>query len=253
MIKGLLLPREKYTEERQKLGPAPFTFEIDNGEQVLYYFGANHSRNPQDGQYPKLRDYWQQFLSKTEGKERLVLLEGKLRDLEETEEEAIIQHSEGGFITVLAHKENVPMACPDIKDDELEKMVSQYSREDFLLRWFLVWSDNFKTRAEPKPDFMEYLESFAGGNGTTAQKFLELYKKEFGKNFDLNDNLNSLIDPNKTGTRLNEISRTMSNLRDEKIVEEIVKYWKEKKNILVVFGNGHLVIQKPALEVLLTK
>jgi len=62
MNKDLLLPREQYEEESKKYGASPFTFEIENEKQVLFYFGSNHSRDPKNRQYPILKNYWERFL-----------------------------------------------------------------------------------------------------------------------------------------------------------------------------------------------
>src|SRR3989344_2852711 len=113
MNPSLLLPREKYAEVSRTYDKNHATFEIANKRQILYYFGANHSPNHDNPQYPTLKEYWNKFLEATENKDRIVLVEGSLRRLIENEEEAIINGSEASFITLLAHRADVPVACPD--------------------------------------------------------------------------------------------------------------------------------------------
>ena len=64
--------------------------------------------------------------------------------------------------------------------------------------------------------------------------------------------MGQLADPNKTGTRINEITTILTDAREVSIVSGIEKYWKEGKSIFAVFGSGHLIAQRPALEELLT-
>lgn len=261
-VSTLLLPREKYTEVEQRYGRGPTTFEIEGKKQVLFYFGANHSRNPADPQYPALRKYWNRFLETTKrSKDKVVLVEGRLRPLIENEEEAIINGSEGSLITLLAHKASVPVACPDISDDNLIECLPNLNKNEVLLYWFLNWLNNFQKHADPKPDFEKSAKIWCENQKSrklwkdteiSLPKLKELYKKILDKNFDEKENPNDLVNPNKTETSINKIARALSDLRDTNIVTEIVRYWNEGKSIFIVFGRGHLIIQEPALRKLLS-
>ena len=259
MNRNLLLPREKYKDEMGKQGPGSFTFEINNDKQRLFYFGANHSLDPDNSQYLALRKYWEQFLKMT-GRNRLVLVEGTLRGLAKDEETAIKSGAEGNFITLLAHQAGVPVACPDISTEEFIKIRPDISMDGAILLIFLRWVDSFGRRAEPKPNFTESFKKWIESQNKkelfkdvsiSLERFKGLYKKYIGKDFNEKEDQNYLINPNNTGTIVNETAREHSDAREIKIVSEIEKYWKERKNIFVVFGSGHLIIQRPALESLL--
>lgn len=260
MNPSLLLPREKYAEVYKKYGQGPTMFEIENDKQSLFYFGANHSRDPADSQYPALRKYWGDFLKTTEGKDRLVLIEGNLRKLEKNETTAITNGSEGSFMALLAYKAGVSVACPDISDKELMKRLPNMSKDEVLLYWFLTWVNNSQKYADPKPDFEksakiwcenERRKEMWEGLDVSLVRLKELYKKIIGKEFSKEENPNDLINPNKTKTPINKIARSQSDLRDLNITSEIERYWNEGKSIFVVFGQGHLIIQKPALRAIL--
>jgi len=256
MNHSLLLPREKYAEAEKKYGRGPSTFEIKNNKQLLFYFGANHSRNPADPQYQALKEYWNKFLKATNGKDGIVLVEGRLRKLEKDEKTAIINGSEGSFVTLLAHKAGVPIASPDISDEELMKRLPDMNRDEILLYWFLSWLNNFQKHAEPKPDFEKSAQMWCENQkqreiwknvDISLRRLKELYKKILGKEFNKDGNPNDLVNPNKEGTSINKIARTQSDLRDLNIASEIERYWNEGKSIFVVFGRGHLIIQEPVL------
>jgi hypothetical protein len=237
------------------------TFEIETDKKVLFYFGANHSRDPKNPQYPALKEYWQKFLKATDGKERIVLVEGGLRKLEKDEESAITKGgSEGGLVTFLAHKAGVSIACPDISDEELMEKLPDQNKDEVLLYWFLCWLDNFQKHPEPKPDFEKSAKMWCESReqrkiwknvDVSFPRLKQIYKEVMGKEFDEKASPNDFVNPNKTETPINKIARAQSDLRDANIASEIERYWNEGKSIFVVFGRGHLIIERPALEAIL--
>ncbi len=260
MDTSLLLPREQYEEAKKKWGTAPFTLEIRNDHQCLFYFGANHSHDPANHQYPILREYWKKFLNETEGKERIVMVEGGIRQVTKREESAIKHGSEGSLITFWAHPLGLQIVSPDIKDSELLKLLPNNSKEETLLYWFLSYVDHWKHHAEPIPDFESYIAKWSewqthnvmwAGIDVSLGNLKRLYKEIIGKEFDKDDNFNNMVNPNRDDTKINKIARSQSDLRDANVASEIVRYWQEGKSIFVAFGNGHLIIEEPALRKLL--
>jgi len=262
-ILKLLLPRNEYAAEEQKYDWRPVMFEVKNDKQVLFYFGANHSHNPADPQYPILKKYWNKFLKATKNKDRkdkIVLVEGCLRPLED-EEKAIINGSEGSFMTLLAHEADVSVVCPDFNNDELMESLPDLNKDEVLLYWFLSWFNNFQKRIEPKPNFEKSVQMWCENQKQkkiwkdtkiSLLRLKELYKKILDKDFNEKENQNNLINPNKIGTPINRVASAQSDLRDINITTEILRYWNEGKSIFAVFGRGHLIIQKPALRKLLS-
>ncbi|MSR88009.1 MAG: hypothetical protein EXS69_02520 [Candidatus Zambryskibacteria bacterium] len=257
--KNLLLPREKYAEVSQQYGPSPFTFEIKNEKQVLFYFAANHSHDSNNHQYPILREYWDRFLKATEGKEKVVLVEGGVRRIEKDEEVAVRRGSEGSLITFLANKANVPVISPDPSLEKLAEQFPDVSKEEVLLMRFINKVDSFQ-RHSLSGTFEDVMEDWCKQRrGMETWKDIdislpnmeEIYKRVLGKDFDLKDNMNQLADPNKTGTRMNEVATLLTDAREISIVSEIERCWKEGKSIFAIFGSGHLIAQRPALEKLL--
>ncbi len=254
--KNLLLSRDKYAEVSKKYGPSPFTLEIENNGQILFYFGANHSRDPENHQYPTLREYWKKFLEKAIEKDKVVLVEGRLRPVATSETEAIERSSEGGWVTYFAHRENIPVVCPDIGLNEFTKMMPELDKEQWFLVSFLRIFDSFQRDKKTKKSLEEICEILKTGESLegveiTPKKFKALYKQYVGKDFNENESQNDLVNPNREDSVTNELTRMHSDLREIKIVSEIEKYWKEGKSVFIVFGSGHLIIQRPALEKLL--
>lgn len=260
MNKSLLLPREKYAEASKRWGKSPIMMEIEKGDQTLFYFGANHSKDPHNPQYPVLRDYWERFLDKTKNKERIILVEGGLRPLATNEELAIEENSEGGFITYISHESKTKIASPDLSQIDVLLRFPEINKDELLLYFFMSHADSYHRVSDPKPDFNIFFEKWARyqrtrevwlGLDISLESLKESYKRVMNKEFNENDSQNDYINPNKSGTRINELARKISDARDENILNEIEKYWNEGKSIFVVFGSGHLIIQEPALRELL--
>lgn len=259
MNNSLLLPREKFAEAQNKWGKSPIMMEIENDRQSLLYFGANHSLDPKNHQYPILKEYWEGFLKKTKDRERIILIEGGLRPLA-IDEDSAVKNAEAGYITFISKSSNTPISSPDINEDELSKILPDLNKEEFLLYWFLVLVDTYQRFADPKPDFNKYFDNWCKyQQGKEMWKGIEIsfdhlinqYKNIIGKDFSVEESQNIHTNPNITSTIINEIARRSSDARDENIVQEILKYWNEGKSIFIVFGNGHLIIQEPALRKIL--
>ncbi len=251
-----LLPREQYAEAQKGYGRGPSLLELKSSGQVLCYFGANHSRDPADHQYPILREFWKRFLEQTQGHDRIVLIEGGLRKVAENEDQAILRNAEGGLITLLAEKAEVTIACPDLSPAELAERLPQLNPDLVLLYWFLGWLNNYQKYAEPKPDFEKSVEGWCefqrskpilGEKEITLPRLRALYKQVLYRDLDETADPNDLVNPNKNETPINKVARAYSDLRDLNIASEIERYWQTGKSIFVVFGQGHLIIEEPAL------
>lgn len=259
-ISSILLPREKYPEESKKYTGVYSTFEITNNKQILFYFGANHSRDLKNAQYPALKEYWNKFLDITKDRPKIVFMEGGLRSVMKSEEEAILTGSEGNLITLFSHQAGITVKSPDLGPEDLLTKLPLFSKEEAFLYWFLGWLDNYQKHADPKPDFIQSVEKWFEnqrqkdrwvGVDISLTGMKDLYKKVLGKEFDEKQSNNDLVNPNRSETKINKISRAYSDLREINIVSEIKNEWDKGSSVFVVFGRGHLIIQKPALEELL--
>ncbi len=254
-IGALLLPRDKFSDTFDTYGKPPFTFEIQNEKQSLFYFGANHSHDPENDQYLILRKYWNKFLEVTKDREKLILVEDSVRPVEINEATAIRRGAEGSVVVFWGDKEHISHMSPDVPIENLAKKFSEIPEEEVFLYRFLDVVNAYQ-RHHLSGTFEDIVNNWCEdkkkkGFDISIDKLKDVYKNMLGKEFDLKDNMNNLVNPNNKGTRVNEVSRILSDTREVNIVSEIEKYWKEGKSLFVVFGSGHLVIQRPALEKLL--
>lgn len=81
----------------------------------------------------------------------------------------------------------------------------------------------------------------------------QIHKTIFDTDFSLEDKnfFFSIINPTKEKSIINKVSRTCSTFRNIHVTMEIEKLWNQGKNIFIVFGAGHLILQEPALRKLL--
>ena len=235
------------------------TFEIEKHNQVLFYFGANHSPDPSNEQYNKLLEYWQKFLKKTKGQNCMVFVEGWKRPVLKNKEEAIKNGNEGTFITMLADQEGIQTECPEPDEKEVTgELLKQFSKDKIVFYYFISQLKGWQRFSEPRPNFDEFVPMIFkrvkritewNDYDYSTEHMLRIYEEVFGQKISKEELMNTAIDfsnPNLKGP-INDVARASSDIRDLNIASEIERYWNEGKNIFVVFGSGHLIIEEPAL------
>jgi hypothetical protein len=175
----------------------PFHFEIYGMNQILYYFGSNHSRNPENLQYKELDKYWLDFLSKTNHKDCVVLVEGGTRALHKNRTNAIINDSEAGLITFFAYKENITVESPEPDNKKiLTELSNEFSKEEIEYYYFARMVSQWHRLLEPKPDFDEYInkslyrikDENEWDNSNYSVNYMKIiHKKIFNTEFNQND------------------------------------------------------------------
>lgn len=239
------------------------TLEIIKDDQIFYYFGANHSHDPQDEQYPRLRKYWEDFLQKTKSNKRVFLVEGGVRAVRANEEEAIRKGSEGDLVTLWASKLETPIFCPEPKrSEEYAELLKEYSKEEIAYYFFARVINQWHRHLKDIPDFEEYMNSYlkADQKASGWEEFYfsiislkEIHKKIFNTDFNKDDKefFATIINPTKDYSVINKIPRALSTFRDATIVSGILKCWQEGQSIFAVFGGGHVIVEDRALKELL--
>ncbi len=112
---------------------------------------------------------------------------------------------------------------------------------------------------EFEPNFVAYIQKYLdqdhGRSGWEGYDFsLEhmrnIHADLFGKAFDENDIkfIRSVSSPVSLYGVTNQVSRRSSKIRDEYIVDQIVKHINDGYSLFVQFGGSHAVVQRPYLE-----
>ena len=239
--------------------PYVLIFKTKNNTNLVY-FGANHSTDMNDPQYPILKELWNKFIERKQPQNCVVLVSGGIyRPIDISDEEAIKKDAEAGLITKWAHDNGVELISPEpnMKEvcDELEK---KYTRDEieyyFFARVVAQWH-----RFQQKPDFESYITRFLAmdkeDTGWTDYDFTfehmkEIHKHLFNKEFDLSDEnlFKELSDPYADKTVINSVGHEENLIRDESIVKSILECAKDSKNIFIVYGSAHAIVQEEYLK-----
>lgn len=83
----------------------------------------------------------------------------------------------------------------------------------------------------------------------SIERIAALHEELFGKPLTWDDTqwVYDITTPTSQDYFTNELARTSGELRDEYILEQIQKYWREGKSPFLVFGSAHAIRLEPAL------
>lgn len=240
-----------YEQYAQKKHAEPYAFSLSKSAHHLYYFGANHSCNPTNEQYPALEKHWNDFLQVTQGKNCVVIIEGSRRRLCKTKDEAITQAAgEGGFMTYVAHKEGIPVICPEPQDETLQqKLLTYFTQDAIIYREFAQAVQQFH-RYKKNDASLEFESFYQRYTLPSLDVMKNIHATLFKSDLDIDDEsfFYNITNPVVTDTIINKVCRQASMLRDQYIVASIDQLIQEGKNIFVVYGSTHAVMQELAIK-----
>ncbi len=261
MNKLLLTHIEEY-ERYKQLGEkkvSPYFYKIIKSNQFLSYIGSKHTFNPNDTQLKVIKKYWNEFLDETKEKNCVVLVEGGDRPInsDDIEGSLIRKEGESSFIAYLAYKSKIKYYSPEPdRKEEIKEMLKVFNREDiiyyYIARVVLQWN-----KLNPKPDFVEYISRYfkrykeiTGWKDFdfSMENFIRLHNERHKHKFNERDEKCFYHDSNPFTS---EVCRMCGNIRDEHILNEILKLWEKGKNIFIIFGSGHAIKQERALRSIL--
>lgn len=257
-VHSLLMTYEDYLKASSS---NTYYFKIEKEGKYLFYFGSNHSRNPEDDQYCQIQKYWEDFSKIVDKSDASVFVEGGARNVSGRNiEEIINSDAEAGFITYLA--EGYPVSSPEPSIKLLtDALLGRYTQEEieyyYFARVVAQWGS-----IPSKPEFAEYIKPFLERDKEELQwndfdfsleQMKEIHTKLFKESFDENktDFFLSISDPTNKSTVINCVSQDQGADRDAYIVNQILDEWEKGKSVFVVYGSTHAVIQEPALRKLL--
>jgi hypothetical protein len=259
MIEDYLMTFDDYNKADH---PTPYKYSIEKGGQILYYFGANHSHDPKNEQYPELRKFWEDFLNKTGDANSVVFVEGGKRPVNESEEQAIIEGGEANFITYLASQKEIETFSPEPPEKfRFNELLKKFTKEEIIYYEFArtTFQWNRFTEGE-QSNFEDYINKYLSRDKHNSgwddfdfsiENMIRIQKQMFDREFDKNDKdfFYKIINPTTDFSRINELSRFEdSEFRDRYILQQIEKSWLEGRNIFVVYGCSHAVMHEPALK-----
>jgi hypothetical protein len=256
-IQNLLLSWGEYNKKKFSI---PYIYSVNKGDQILIYFGANHSNEPSHPQYERLEEEWDKFLSHSVDK--IAIGEGRrARPYLPGKEESISEYGEQGYLRYLADASHISLSYPDPSEPDVwNALLGTYSKDELFFHDVMQFAHQWK-RENKQIDFRDYLgpylENYRKNSGWIEYDFSLSHAKAIsegliGKQFDEHDmeTFYKLINPSVFKTSFNQLSRDIDVYRDTAVVEEILRNWNQGNSIFVVFGSGHAVIQERAIKAL---
>lgn len=264
---------EEYAEMNHN---TPYVFEVEDGEKKIVYFGAGHSRNPED---PMFRELEQKF---QDADPQMVFVEG-MNGLEERKEqgipklketdrnEVIKELGEPGFVLKLTAEAGIDMESPEPRfSDEIDHLLTQGFDRDEILAFYMYRQIDQYHHTPEKARMEEYLEPYLQefheatqweGFDYSLRHLEEVGRTIWGDGGGLGsiEGAKERIDPTPwpeakdKQTVVNEIARQSSYYRDRYVVSRIKEAMKGRDRLFVVFGASHAVMQEPAIRELLSK
>jgi hypothetical protein len=252
-----------FVEYQKKHFPTPYSYSIQKDRQMISYFGVRHCFDPQDTQFDALRKFWHEFLDNVDRERAIVFVEGGMRPLHTSENEAILSGGEAHYITYLSHQENIATFSPEPPEKlRLEILNKRFSKEEIMYYEYARTAHQWN-RMLQKPNFEKYIQDSLEYTkersdwhdfDISLDHMERIQKNIFHRDVDKNDIqfFYDAINPTTTFSRINELSRFEdSGLRDVYILQQIEKYWHEGKSIFIVYGKSHAVMHEPALKMLI--
>lgn len=259
MNKNLLMTYEQYVTLGKFIGT--YTYKVNKNNKYLYYFGSRHSFDLKHEQFESIRKFFNDFVIKTEGTKRIVLVEGGNWPVEQNEEIAIKKYGEMGFTAYLANQYGIERKSPEpTKIDINAKLLRYFSKKEILYFRFLLRTEQWQKLVE-KPLFKTYIETRLKNFETTLgwsdisfslENLYAIHKELFHTSFDENDTdfIKRILNPINKLSPLNKILCLDSEIRDQFVLSEVEKYWNEGTNIFIIYGLTHAVMQEPVLRTL---
>jgi|GEM_PF-1039900 len=244
-----------------------YRYKITRKNQVAYFFGTNHSRDPHDEQYSQLKEFWSEFVQESTGKSPVVIMEGGVRRVHSSEEEAIHRDSEGGMIAYLAHPLGITLqsAEPPLQS-VLSSLLKTFTKDEIAYYYFIRVVHQWMNLPSSRIPIEEYLEKDLIRNQISfnwrdfdfsLQHMKNLHLQYFGSDFDLDIKSKSkeyflnLFISIKITTNINRIGVELAMLRNVYMVQVCAELWSQGKSIFAAFGNSHTILQERALRELL--
>jgi len=253
---NLLLTEEQFLERSIN---SPYCFKLEKNNQFLYYFGANHSNDPEDKQNSLLREFFQEFSLISNNREKIVFIESlPIANDCSSEREMIIKHGERGLISFLAKEKNI--RCLNIDQTFSEEAIELIKKFElgYVFYYYFVrnvrsWLKKYRNKTFDEILIMS-IEDCHKKIGELSKGFdLNLVKKVhfeiFGKELDSSEicNIERAPVPIYEDSIINEIARKSSRLRDENLLRNIEKEWVIGNDVFVVYGFSHSVKEEPVL------
>lgn len=247
----------------------PFVSNFDLGKFKLTYVAADHSAGLESSTFKTVSDVFNSIQPK------IVIVEGFpismglspkfiVDDSLACANDSFKNCMEPIYVAYLAHKSGVPFIGGEPDEEFIVNGVLNvgYTAEDlmgyYIVRMIPQWkqegkltSSNLKKLVSEEIKF--YKNKIPVKTDYSYANFKSWFEKVTRLKLAVASVKNSMIAPgnNEGASVINKLAALTSKLRDQHIVKLIHSSLNEYKNVMIVYGSGHLVMQRPTLEKML--
>lgn len=237
----------------------PYFYRSNRDDQFLFFLGVKHTFDPEDPQFGKIKEYWEQYLKKTKNGKRIVLIEGGIRPVEALNKTAIIKNGEMGFVTNQAFKNSIEIISPEPNFVlQIKQLESNFTKEEIIYYYFarivLQWQRIIK-----KPDLGSYVDHFMKRYSQSLlwsnfdfsfANFVKLHDQSYEHKF---NEKKCTCFYNDSNPEESLVANAVSSFRDTYLLDSILKEWNKGKNIFIAYGHGHMMKMKKVLKLKISK
>ncbi|QQS19993.1 hypothetical protein IPL85_00835 [Candidatus Saccharibacteria bacterium] len=257
---GDILSYNQYAEIEKQGFTTPYIVELQREGQNLLFYGSEHTNNPEHPQFQDVEERWKAFVANSE--KPIALVEGRFDEVSQDESKdrtkSIVEGGEAQFVVHLARKDGVEVASPEPdRIWEANELAKEFGRDNVVFYYF-VRQVGWWNRFTEKPDVQAEANKMLGLMEKTynwhdvdfsIERMAAIHEELFGKPLSWDDTqwVYEITTPTPQDYVTNELARRSGELRDEYILEQIMKYWKESKSLFIVFGSAHAIRLEPAL------
>lgn len=253
--------------------PRPYEYTLKADDRELAFFGPRHTNDPSDPIFEKIRQHL------NTKKPDLVLVEGmeainklspaQLKQLTDLtpETDAIKKHGENFFTTKLAIDQGIKVISPEPSDlSAIQYLEQQGLPRDAIFAQQVASIITQYARTQTKPDFETYVSRYLNRMSIqfswndfdfSLDHFKQIHLALFNVPFNLENTAlyKAASDPipweGKPYGPTNQVAASWGQYRDRHIIDTIQDSLDTHKNIFIVYGASHAVIQEPALRKLM--
>lgn len=233
----------------------PYIVIFSVNEQEYILFGTYHTRNSSDPIFNRIKIMLDEFVKRHP--DGTVIAENSCRDADKDSlNEAIQRVGDSGVIHWYAHLLNMTIVCPEPPYAQvIGKLCQRFNPEDVAYTMLVsALTPHFREKASPEgiEQTLDYLLKYWIQQGVCEAARFTPTKEWFKKYHTKGEDNIRISDPafwqQKSTPFSDEIMNESARIRDETILAELVKLWKNGKSVFMVYGGEHILNLEPAIE-----
>jgi hypothetical protein len=212
----------------------------------LYYFGAQHTYQPQDAQIPELETAWNRV------KPTRAFNEGGEPPVVHARDDEIRQYGEAGLVRWLAARDGIRIETLDLsRREQAQALRVRWSAEDvktyLALRALLPCEDRPDCDREAEMTRILPIIQMETGLTSAPHTWQEFHDRLRHKAADEVGKHRDWFDPTLDGHRFNAMARQVEDARDRHMIAVLLDAVRRGERVFAVAGGSHVVRQERIL------